>query len=170
MENKTIDLVLSKPIKRWEYVFGKQLQHIITIIAVILSSVLCLLAAIAINPKIIAAEVDIAGFIIGFLWLSILLIAIESTVLLISTIFDSKKATMLGFAIVMGLWFISAYGANLPIDNIEYISIFTYFNPRAILIDGVLTDVLPNILILLVYGLVLSIFAMVYYTKRDIPV
>jgi ABC-2 type transport system permease protein len=170
MENKTIDLVLSKPIKRWEFVLGKQLQHLITIITAMLFSALCTLGAIAINSDINASEVDIGGFIICFVWLGILLFAIESTVLLISTMLGRKKATAVGFAIVMGLWFISAYGGSLPIENIEYISFFTFIDTRAILIDGILAGTLGNILILIAYSVVLSIIAVVYFTKRDIPV
>ncbi|MHA1474507.1 MAG: ABC transporter permease subunit, partial [Promethearchaeota archaeon] len=93
MENKTIDLVLSKPIKRWEFVLGKQLQHIATIFTTMLISALCTLIGIAINSNVNASEVDIGGFILCFVSLGILLLAIESTVLLISTMLRSKKAT-----------------------------------------------------------------------------
>ena len=170
MENKTIDLVLSKPIKRWEFVLGKQLLHIITIFAAILLSSLCTLIAIAANPNVNPTEVDIGGFILCFVLLGFLLLAIESTALVISTISGSKKSTIVGFAIVMGLWFITAYSGSIPIDNIEYISFFTYFDSRAILIDGVLTGILGNIFILLGYSVVLSAISIVYFTKRDIPV
>jgi ABC-2 type transport system permease protein len=170
MENKTIDLVLSKPIKRWEFVIGKQLEHIITIVAVIIASAVCTLGAIAFNPNVIAAEVDIGGFLICFVLLGFLLLAIESTVLLISTILGGKKAMAAGFGVVMGLWFISAYGGNFSIANIEYISFFTFFDSRAILIEGVMTGVLGDMLILLGYSVVLSSLAVVYFTKRDIPV
>ena len=170
MENKTIDLVLSKPIKRWEFVLGKQLQHIATIFTTMLISALCTLIGIAINSNVNASEVDIGGFMICFVWLGILLLAIESTVLLISTMLGSKKSTAVGFGLVMGLWFISAYSGSLPIENIEYISFFTFFDSRAILIDGVLAGTLGNILILIAYSVVLSIIAIVYFTKRDIPV
>ena len=171
MENKTIDLVLSKPIKRWEFALGKQLEHLLTIIAVIFVSTLSTLGAIAINPNVILSEVDFGGYIICFLWLGILLFAIESTVLLISTMLGSKKATAAGFAIVMGLWFISAYGDNFgAIADIKYISFFTFIDTRAVLIDGVMTGVLGDILILLAYSAILSTIAVVYFTKRDIPV
>ncbi|QEE18077.1 ABC transporter permease subunit [Promethearchaeum syntrophicum] len=170
MENKTIDLVLSKPIKRWEFVFGKQLQHIITIFSAILFSALFTIIAIFVNPNVNANEVHIGGFILSFVCLAILLLAIESTVLLISTTLGRKKATIVGFAIVMGLWFISAYSGSIPIENIEYMSFFTFFDTRTILVDGVFTGALGNILILFAYSVVLSTIAVVYFTKRDIPV
>ncbi|MHA1729797.1 MAG: ABC transporter permease subunit [Promethearchaeota archaeon] len=170
IENKTIDLVLSKPIKRWEYVLGKQLQHITTIFAVIGFSALCTVGAIAINPNVNLVEVDIGGFIICFVWLGVLLFTIESAVLLISTILGSKKARSVGFTIVMGLWFISAYSGSIPIENIEYISFFTFFDTRTILIDGIFTETLGNVLILIAYSVILSIIAIVYFSKRDILV
>ncbi|UYP44586.1 hypothetical protein NEF87_000871 [Candidatus Lokiarchaeum ossiferum] len=170
LEKKTIDLVLSKPVKRWEFVVGKQLRHLMTILTVLVFSVVFTLFAILINPNIIVAEVDIGGFIVCFVWLGVLLFAIESTVVLISTIFDRKKSTAVGFAIVMGLWFLSAYSGSIPVDNIEYLSFFTYFDSRSVLIDQDFTGTLGNILILFGYSLILSLLANIYFTKRDIPV
>ena len=150
---------------------GKQLEHLITIIAVIVLSIVSTLIAIAINPNVNTAEVDIGGFIICFIWLGFLLAAIESTVLLFSSMLGSKKATAVGFGVVMGLWFISAYGNNFgAIADIKYFSFFTYIDSRAVLIDGVMTGVLGDILILLAYSAILSTIAVVYFTKRDIPV
>ena len=170
LEKKTIDLVLSKPIKRWEFVIGKQICHIITIFVAMLFSAVFTVISIAINPNIDASEVGLGGFMICFVWLGMLLVAMESTVLLISTIAGSKKATILGFGIVMGLWFISAYSGSIPIKNIEYISFFTFFDSRAVIIDGVMADIVAGILILLVYSAVFSTMASLYFTKRDIPV
>lgn len=170
LEKKTIDLVLSKPVKRWEFVVGKQLRHLTTILTVLVFSVIFTLFAILINPNILAAEVDIGGFLLCFVWLGVLLFAIESTVVLISTILDRKRSTAVGFALVMGLWFLSAYSGSIPIENIEYISFFNYFDPRSILIDKAMSGTFVNILVLLGYSIVLSIAANVYFSKRDIPV
>ena len=170
MENKTIDLVLSKPIKRWEFVLGKQLAHGATITAAILSSMLFTVVAIAVNANVGFEEVDLGGFMLCFLILGFLLITIESAVLLISTILGSKKATAVGFAVVMGLWFLSAYSGSIPVDNIEVISFFSYFDTRAILINGILDGILEDILVLVAYSAVFTTLAVIYFTKRDIPV
>lgn len=170
MENKTIDLVLSKPIKRWEYVLSKQIQHIITILVVLVMSFLLILVAVGFNSNIVFADVDFGGVMLSFAWLAILLWAIESTVLLISTVFRRRHATSIGFALIMVLWFIPAFSGSIPIDNIEYISIFHYFNTRVILIDGLFTNVLRDILILIGWSVVMSAGAIIYFAKRDIPV
>jgi ABC-2 type transport system permease protein len=170
MENKTIDLVLSKPIRRWEFVLGKQFQHFITIIIVVIFSVISTIIAAASNPNVILLELDWGGIIISFFWLAILLIAIESTVLLISTVLERKKATAVGFAVVMGMWFLSAYSGSIPIDNIEYVSFFTFFNPRTLIIEGIASNILRDIFILIGYSIVISVIAVVYFIKRDIPV
>ena len=170
IDNKTIDLVMSKPIRRWEYVLSKQLQHIITIFGAIVVSLLLILAAMGLNSNIIFTDVDIPGLFISMLWLAVLLIAIESTVLLISTIFRRRIATAVGFAVIMVFWFIPAFSGSIPIENIEYISLFNYFNTRIIMIDGLMTNVLRDILILLGWTVVMSAGAIIYFSKRDIPV
>ncbi|MBN2156053.1 MAG: ABC transporter permease subunit [Candidatus Lokiarchaeota archaeon] len=170
MENKTIDLVLSKPIKRWEYVLSKQLHHIITIFVAVTIPLGLSLAAIGFNTKILNTNVNFGGILLSYLWLTILLWAIESTVLLISTVFRRRSATAIGFAVIMVLWFIPAFSGSIPIDNIEYISIFQYFNTRVILIDELMTNVVRDILILVGWSVVMSVCAIIYFMKRDIPV
>ncbi len=170
MDEKTIDLVLSKPIRRWEYVLSKQIQHIITIIVVVLFSALLCVAAIAFNPHIVFADFNFGGMALSFAWLILLLWAIESAVLLISTIFRRRIATAIGFALIMLLYFIPAFSGSIPIDNIEYISIFHYFNSRVIMIDGLYTNVVRDMLILTGWSVVMSAGAIIYFSKRDLPV
>ena len=70
----------------------------------------------------------------------------------------------------MVFWFIPAFSGSIPVENIEYISIFNYFNTRTILIDGVMTNVVRDILILFGYTFVMSAGAIIYFSKRDIPI
>lgn len=170
MENKTIDLVLSKPIRRWEYVLSKQIQHIVTIIVALLIGFLFTLSVIAFNPHIIFADVHYNRLILSFVWTAILLITIESNVLLISTIFRRRIATAIGFAFVMIMWFIPAFSANIPIDNIEYISFFNYFETSSLMIDGLMTNVVRDMLILVGWSISMSAGAIIIFSKRDLPV
>jgi ABC-2 type transport system permease protein len=170
IEGKTIDLILSKPIRRVEYIIGKQLYHILLIITAILSSIIFTIASIFLNPNINSETIEISGFVYSFIWLGILLIAIESTVLLISTILPGRKSMAVGFAVIMGLWFISAYSNSIPIENIDLISLFTYYSPKEIIIEGETANVLNNITVLIVWYIVTTLVALIYFDKKDIKI
>jgi len=170
MENKTIDLVLSKPIHRWEYVLSKQIQHIITIITALSISFAFLLAGIALNPNIVFMDVYFDRILISFGWVAILLLVIESTVLLISVIFRRRIATAIGFVFIMIMWFIPSFSANIPIENIEYISFFNYFDTSSLMIDGLMTNIVRDMLILAGWAIAMSAGAIIIFSKRDLPV
>ena len=57
IEDKTIDIILSKPIKRWKFVVGKYIRHVITAFIIVTISSFGVLIGIFAFPTIVPSEV-----------------------------------------------------------------------------------------------------------------
>lgn len=172
IDNKTIDLILSKPIKRWEYSLGKHLRFIITIFIIFFAMLLVVAAMVPVLPNL-ADEVMIwKDYITTFFWAFLFILSLECTAFFFSTFMPRKKASGAAFAMLVLLFIIGIFYGYFDesIQNIKYISLFYYYDPGRIMIEHNYIDLWVDFTVLIVYSLVLSVASVLIFNKRDIPV
>lgn len=172
IDNKTIDLILSKPIKRWEFVAGKYFQHVSTALLISGAVALGLIIGIFTVPNINPAEVYYNEIIIIVLWLFVFLVALVSTGFFFSTFMNTRLSLAFSFGIMIFFYAIGSFSGLMPeaVQGIKFFSIFYYFAPSSLLIDHSLDFVWLHALILVMYSVVITIIAGIIFNKRDIPV
>jgi len=172
IQNKTIDLVLSKPIKRWKFVIGKYFHYVFLTFFMVICVALCFFLGIFIFPNVNPSEVYFIELIVAFIWLFVFLVALISTSLILSTFLKPRRALALGLGIVIFFYIIGAFWENFDesLQGIKYTSIFYYFETSNLLVNQVWDNVLRDILILTGYSVFLVVASILIFNRRDIPV
>lgn len=172
IENKTIDLILSKPIRRWKFVLGKFLRYVLSSLCLVICLGLSVFLGIFSFPNIDPTLVYIPELITTFVWLFFFLIALVSTSLLFSTFLRPRRSLSFAFSILIFFYIIGTYYENFGagMEFLRYLSIFNYFETSNLLVNQVWSDVLGNILVLTGYSVCLVIISVIIFNKRDIPV
>ena len=172
IDNKTIDLILSKPIKRWEFSLGKYLYHLSGAIIVLLGVMLAIILGILIMPNIAPNEVPWAEFLTAFFIMILLNLCIVTTGFFFSTFMDTKKSLVLSFGVTIFFYavgqFWGSFGENM--ESIKYISIFYYSDMSDLLVNGNWTTLPIKIVFLSCYTIILTIASVSIFNKRDIPI
>ncbi|MCP4763678.1 MAG: ABC transporter permease subunit [archaeon] len=184
IDNKSIDIILSKPIKRWEYSLGKHIRFIITI-AIYLSFMLLPIVLFSGVLENLAGETFIwKNYFYAFFWSFLLCVSLECTAFLFSTFLSRKKASSAAFTALIIFFIIGSFYSYFEGDaqDIKYFSLFYYFDPGVILINDLYYGILPNsdpevfinvwrdFLVLIIYSAVITVIAVITFNKRDIPV
>jgi len=172
IENKTIDLMLSRPITRMELTLGKYLYHIIGANIVLGSVFLSILLGIFIMPNVNPVNVNFKELWTAFFIILLFNYAIISTAFFFSTFNTPKMALVFSFGIVVFFYAIGQFwkSFNENIQNIKYISIFYYSDMSNLLVNSNWGDVPLKIGFFAMYILILTITAIIIFNKRDIPV
>ncbi len=172
IDNKTIDLILSKPIKRWEFILGKYFQHVSTVFLITCALGGGILLGIVMVPNINPSEIYYNEIIIVILWSFLFLVALVSTGFFFSTFMNTRLALTFSFGTMISFYVIGSFSSLMPelVQGIKYFSIFFYFLPSDILINHVLDLVWFHALVLVLYSLLTTIMATIIFNKRDIPV
>jgi len=172
IDNKTIDLVLSKPIKRWEFVLGKYLQHVSTAFLITSAVALGLFIGIITVPNINPADVYYNELIIAIAWLFLFLVALVSTGFFFSTFLNTRLSLAFSFGVMIFFYALGSFTGLMPeaIQGIKYFSIFYYFMPSNMLINHTLDFVWLHAFVLVIYSIIITIISVIIFNKRDIPV
>lgn len=172
IENKGIDLILSKPIKRWEYALGKHLRFIISLMIIFISMILMIALMDPILPNLADDTIIWGDYIASFFWAFLLCISLECTAFLFSTFLPRKKASGMAFTLMIIFYIIGLfYGFfDESIQDMKYLSIFYYYNPGQIMIDHSYVNVGRDFAILIGYSVVLTTASIIIFNKRDIPI
>ena len=169
---KTIDLMLSKAIKRWEFSLGKYLYHIIGAVIVLVGVMLAVILGIFIMPNVSPNEVPWAELLTAFLVMILLNLGITTTGFFFSTFMDSKKSLALSFGVVIFFYavgqFWQSFGENM--EGIKYISIFYYSDVSNLLVNSNWDAIPIKIVVLSSYTIILALVSLLVFNKRDIPV
>jgi len=172
IDSKTIDTMLSKPIKRWEFSLGKYFYHIISAIIVMLGVMLAVILGIFIMPNVSPNDVPWAEFLTAFLAMILLNLCIVSTGFLFSTFMDTKKSLVFSFGVIIFLYaigqFWQSFGENM--EGIKYISIFYYADMSNLLVNSTWDAIPLKIIFLSTYSIGLTALSVILFNKRDIPV
>ena len=172
IDNKTIDLILSKPIKRWEFSIGKYLYHLSGATIVLLGVMLAVILGILIMPNIAPNEVPWAEFLTAFFIMILLNLCFVTTGFFFSTFMDTKKSLVLSLGVIIFFYavgqFWGSFGENM--ESIKYISIFYYSDMSDLLVNGNWATLPIKIVFLSSYTIILAVLAILIFNKRDIPV
>ncbi len=172
IENKTIDLMLSRPITRRDITLGKYLYHIIGATIVLGSVFLSIILGIFIMPNVNPIDVNFTELWTAFFIILLFNYAIISTAFFFSTFNTPKMALVFSFGLVVFFYAIGQFWNSFDenIQNIKYISIFFYADMSNLLVNGNWGDVPLKILFLSIYILIITLVSIIIFNKRDIPV
>ncbi|PVX27858.1 MAG: hypothetical protein CW716_00115 [Candidatus Bathyarchaeum sp.] len=174
IENHTIDLTLSKPVSREEYVLGKTLFVYAFIFG--LMAIITVFIAIAMASSEVFIQEGLywerlaAMFLVATLHLGTLVM----TSVFVSTVFlDAKKTTLVSVIVMFIMFFIGDFSTLMSPtvgETLQYFSTWFYYNPAKIFGTGNFTNLAGNVLVLTAINVALIIASLVVFKKRDIPV
>ena len=173
VEDKTIDLILSKPISRSSYLMGK----IIFLYLFITGLMAVVFAFIGVGMATSQTFIDyglywdrlLAVYIINIVHLGTLVM----TALLFATItLNSKKTMGAALAIMFLMFFIGSFWQFFPEEQqvIKYISTWFYLNTSDLFVEGIFDNFLRDILVLIGVNVGLIVASLLIFRRRDIPV
>lgn len=172
IDNKTIDLMLSKPIKRWEFFTGKYFKHVSSAFIIVAFVALGIILGIFLSPGIIPAEFPFLEltFVLG--WLFVLMVALISTAYFFSAFLNSRLSLSLSFGMLITFYILGSFAGLFPeeIQGIRYFSLFGYFQTGDLLVDQVWDFALLHMMVLIAYSVVITVIGGIIFNKRDIPV
>ncbi len=172
IEDKTIDIVLSKPITRTEFSLGKYLTHILEILIIYYGVMMSVLLGILIFPTVTVNDIYLNEIMFAFLWNFLFMVALISTGFFFSSFLSSKKSLAFGLGVVIFFYALGQFWQSFPegAQEIKRISIFFYSDMSNLLVNHVWDNVGLHILILLGYSIILTTSGIIIFNKRDIPV
>ncbi|MHA1136093.1 MAG: ABC transporter permease subunit [Candidatus Thorarchaeota archaeon] len=173
IENKTIDLILSKPVSRSTYLAGK-IGFLYLFIVGLMGIVLAFVGmGMATSQEFIDYGLYwdrlLAVYIINIVHLGTLVM----TALLFATIFLNSKKTMgAALAVMFLMFFIGSFWTYFPeaYESIKYVSTWFYLNTADLFGRGIFDDFLRDILVLISVNVSLIIASLLIFRRRDIPV
>lgn len=146
VENKTIDLTLSKPISRNNFLGSKIAFLYVFIIATMGIVFLITMGSMAASSKYQVDSGSIKWDLYRFDWLWVtyfsvvlFLAAFAMVAKFFSTIFlNTKKSMALGVMVLFVMFFLGEFYVYMDeaVQNIKYFSIFHYFNPADYMVHG----------------------------------
>jgi ABC-2 type transport system permease protein len=172
IDNRTIDLMLSKPIKRWEFSLGKYLSHITGAVIILVGVMLGVILGIFIMPTVTPNEVPWAEFLTAFLVMILLNLGIVTTGFFFSTFMDTKKSLVLSFGVIIFFYAVGQFWGSFGegVEGIKYISIFYYSDMSNLLVNSNWDAIPIKIVFLSSYTIILASVSLLLFNKRDIPV
>jgi ABC-2 type transport system permease protein len=172
IEDKTIDLLLSKPMKRYELTLGKYFSLVLEILIIYYFIMMSVLLGILFFPTASSNGIFLNEILFAFLWNFIFMVALISTGFFFSTFLSSKKALGSALGVVILFYALGQFWQSFPdaAQEIKLISIFYYSDMSNLMVNHVWENVGLHILILLGYSIVLTTLAVIIFNKRDIPV
>ncbi|TXT63831.1 MAG: membrane protein of unknown function [Promethearchaeota archaeon] len=172
VEEKTINLILSKPLKRYEFVSGKFLSYIFSNLVIISALFLALISGIIVFPLITISQIEFSAILLSLILLSLHLLSIGVTALAFSTFLNRRKSLTINFLVLIAFFILGQLYILFPeeIQWIKYFSIFHYYNTSSLLLNTTLDFLALDILALSLYSIVLFIISLIIFQNQNIPV
>ncbi len=172
IENKTIDLTLSKPLKRWEFVLGRYMRFLFSIFFVIFFMLMVTFLMIAFAPNLQDQDINLVEFFWGLTWAFLFIVSLATTAFFFSVFLPRKKASGIAFGILILFFVIGTFYSFFDegIQDIKYLSLFFYYDPSRIIVSHSYENVIRDFLVLIGYSVVLIYVSIILFNRRDIPV
>ena len=171
IEEKTIELFLSKPITRKKFLGSKIVSTYMIITGIMVIGFLMTSGVIPLSPDFVEE-----GLYFDRLWgtclVTILFVGVMAMFsLFCSTIFlHSKKAMVLGIVVVFAMFFINGFYSFLEeLEFLQWFTIFRYYNSADYLINPELDVYIRDIIVLASLNAVFLIGSLVVFNLKDIP-
>ncbi len=172
VENKTIDLSLSKPISRYNFLGGKIAFLYVFTMTVIGILFLISLGSMAGSSQFRTEGIYIDRLVVTYFSVVLFLGALAMVAIFFSTIFlSTKKSATLGVLVLMIMFFLGEFYIYMDeaIQGIRYLSIFNYYNPVDYLVNANFDLFTTDIIVLGVINGVLIAGSLFVFSKKDIP-
>jgi ABC-2 type transport system permease protein len=164
VDKNTLDIALSYPISRWQFLIQKYLVYLTQMafipVFVVVSSY--------ISGEYLNEPFDYTGLVLSGLAIMVLLFTLGALSLLAASLFlESGRALTFAAVLVIGMWIIDRIGALVESINIlQNFSIFHYIVPRTVLASGELP--LVEFSIVLFTGIIALVGALYIFQKREL--
>lgn len=172
VENKTIDLSLSKPISRYNFLGAKITFLYVSIMTIVGIFFLISLGSMAGSATFRAEGIYIERLFATYFSVVLFLGALAMVAKFSSTIFlSTKKSVAVGVMVLFIMFFLGEFYIYMDeaIQGIKYVSIFYYYNPIDYLINADLALFTRDIIVLGVINGVLIAGSLFVFSKKDIP-
>jgi ABC-type transport system involved in multi-copper enzyme maturation permease subunit len=174
VENHTIDLTLSKPVSREEYLLGKITFIYIFIVALMAIITVFIAASMGSSELFIQEGIYSDRLVAAFLIATLHLGTLAMTAVFASTIFlDAKKTTLVAVIVMFVMFFIGDFS---PVMNpevgktLQYFSTWFYYNTAQVFGAGNYANLARDVLVLGVINVSLIAASLYVFRKKDIPV
>ena len=171
IDEKTMELLLSKPITRTKFLSAK-IVSIYVIIAILLAiGFLMTSGFLPLSPDFVEEGLYFDRLWAAYVAVVLFLGLISMFTLFCSTIFlHSKKAMVLGIVVLFVMFFIDGfYGYLEELENLKWFTIFYYYDPTAYLVDPELVWYIRDLIVLASLNVVFLIGSLIVFNKKDIP-
>ncbi|MFX1500563.1 MAG: ABC transporter permease [Promethearchaeota archaeon] len=172
VENKTIDLSLSKPISRYNYLGSKIAFLYVFIISTIGIFFLITIGSVVASPVFRTEGIYLERFFATFLSVVLFLGVLAMVSKFISTIFlSTKKSLAIGVMTLFIMYFFGEFYVYMDeaIQDIKYVSIFYYFNPTDYMVMVDVSIFIRDVVILGIVNIVLIVGSLLIFNRKDIP-
>jgi len=172
VENKTIDLSLSKPISRYNFLGSKITFLYVSIITIVGIFFLISLGSMAGSATFRTEGIFIERLFATYFSVVLFLGALAMVAKFSSTIFlSTKKSVAVGVMVLFIMFFLGEFYIYMDeaIQGIKYVSIFYYYNPIDYLINADSALFTRDIIVLGVINGVLIAGSLFVFSKKDIP-
>ncbi len=174
VENHAIDLTLSKPISREEYLIGK-IGFVYIFIIALMAIITAFIVSGMVSSDIFIQEGIYWDRVAAATMIAILhLGTLAMTAVFASTIFlDAKKTTLMAVIVMFVMFFIGDFSPlmNPDIGNIiQYFSTWFYYDTTQVFGAGNFTNLARDMLVLGAINIALIATSLFVFRKKDIPV
>lgn len=171
VEAKTIDLSLSKPITRFNFLGSK-----IAFLYLFIMAALGMFFLITMGSMASSSVFQDEGLLFDRLWLTYVIVilylgALAMFAKLFSTIFLSgRKSMAMGIFILFLMFFLGEFYVYMDeaVQGMKYISVFYYFNPSDYILHGDLGLFARDLIVLGSINAALVIASLLIFNKKDI--
>lgn len=172
-EHQTIDLVLSKPVSRQNF-----LGAIITSLYGLLASTLGIALAITAGAMVASPSFQAYGLYwdrlgVAYGMTLLHLGALMMIAVLVSTLLqDSKRTAGVAVVVFFVLYFLGVFSGMLPeaARDVKWVSVWTYYRPQEFIQAGDFTHLPRDAGVLLGLNVALVVASLVVFARKDVPV
>ncbi|MFX1409782.1 MAG: ABC transporter permease [Promethearchaeota archaeon] len=173
VEEKTIDLSLSKPITRDQFLGSK-----ITFLYIFIMATMGIFFLITMGGMASSSKFQVEGLYFDRLWLTYIVVvlflgALAMFAKFMSTIFlNTRKSMALGVMFLFLMFFLGEFYIYMDeaVQDIKYISVFYYFNPSDYLVHEDFGLFIRDFIVLYFINFGLVVASLVVFEKKDIPI
>lgn len=166
METKTIDILLSTPLRRRNLYISRYLSWIVLGLLFIISWILGIAAGVRMIDK--ADEVPLADIARTMFYFLPFILSVQSLCMLASVLTnESRKAYGISLGIYFGMYFFEIInGISAKLNFLKYFTLLHYYDPGLVFIEGVIPW--GSTMVLVFAAVVLFVIGLIVFERKDL--